>query len=65
VRGYSGRKSGEKTPMKTAEEYRQHAEECRRLAELARSAEERAAILIIAASWEELASYRERRVTPA
>jgi hypothetical protein len=46
--------------MKTAQEYRQQAQECRRLAELARSAEERAAILSIAASWEELARYREK-----
>ena len=49
--------------MKTAHEYRQQADECRRLAELARSPEERAAILDIAASWDSLASYRERTIT--
>jgi len=48
--------------MKTAEEYRQQAEECRQLAKRARSSEEREVILTIAASWDALAAYRECEV---
>jgi hypothetical protein len=40
--------------MKTVQEYRQQAEECRELAKRARSTDERDAILAIAASWEKL-----------
>jgi hypothetical protein len=49
--------------MKTAEEYRQHADECRRLAERARSPDERKAILQIATSWDKLAGDRDRKIT--
>ena len=51
------------SPMKTAQEYRQQAEECRELAKRARSVDERDAILTIAASWERLAAARMRRTT--
>ena len=50
-------------PMKTVQEYRQQAEECRELAKRARSADERDAILAIAASWENLAAARMRKIT--
>jgi hypothetical protein len=46
--------------MKTVEEYRQHAEECRELARRAQSPDERKAILAIAMSWDKLARDRER-----
>jgi hypothetical protein len=49
--------------MKTVQEYRQQAHECRELAKRARSPDEREAILTIAASWERLAGARERRIT--
>jgi hypothetical protein len=49
--------------MKTVKEYRQQADECRELAKRARSADEREAILAIAASWEKLAAVRARKIT--
>ena len=49
--------------MKTVREYRQQADECRELAKRARSADEREAILAIAASWEKLAAARARKIT--
>jgi hypothetical protein len=49
--------------MKTIEEYRRHAEECRALAQKARSPDERKAILAIAMSWDKLAGDRERRLS--
>jgi hypothetical protein len=49
--------------MKTVQEYRQQAEECRELAKRARSTDERDAILAIAASWEKLAAARMRKIT--
>lgn len=49
--------------MKTVQEYCQHADECRALAKRARSADEREAILAIAASWEKLAAKRARKIT--
>jgi hypothetical protein len=53
-----------RTPlMKTVREYRQQADECRELAKRARSADEREAILAIAASWEKLAAARARKIT--
>ena len=51
--------------MKTAEDYRQHAEECRQLASRARTPEERDMILSMAATWEELARSHERTLKPA
>ena len=54
-----------RTPMKTAEDYRQHAEECRQLASRARTPEERDMILSMAATWEELARSRERTLKAA
>jgi hypothetical protein len=47
--------------MKTADEYRQYAYECRRLAERARTPEQRKAILNIAASWNKLVEL-ERKI---
>lgn len=49
--------------MKTVVEYRKHAEECRTLAKRARSPEEREMILQMAATWEDLAHARERKIT--
>jgi len=49
--------------MKTVEEYRRLADECRRLAERARSPDERKAILSIATSWDKLAGDRQRKIT--
>jgi uncharacterized protein Yka (UPF0111/DUF47 family) len=49
--------------MKTVEEYRQHADECRRLAERARTPEDRKALLSIATSWDKLAGDRDRKIT--
>jgi hypothetical protein len=49
--------------MKTVKEYRQQADECRELAKRARSADEREAILAIAAGWEKLAAARARKIT--
>jgi hypothetical protein len=49
--------------MKTLEEYRQHADECRRLADRARTREDREALLMIATSWDKLAGDRDRKIT--
>ena len=46
--------------MKTIEDYRQHADECRQLASRARTPEERDMILNMAATWEVLAKSREK-----
>lgn len=46
--------------MKTVQEYRQHAAECRQLAARARTAEDRDMIIKMAETWEELASSREK-----
>ena len=51
--------------MKTIEDYRQHANECRQLASRARTPEERDMILNMAATWEELARSREKMVKAA
>ena len=48
--------------MKKAEEYRHHAAECRVLARAAKNEEHRNQLLIIAETWEGLASERERAV---
>jgi len=47
--------------MKKAQDYRQHASECRALARKARSDEERQQLLTMAATWDILAVERERR----
>ena len=44
--------------MKKVSEYRQHAKECRGLAERSRSPEHREMLLNIAATWESLANDR-------
>jgi hypothetical protein len=49
--------------MKTVAEYRKHAKECRTLAQRAKSPEERAMILRMAETWEDLARSRERKLT--
>ena len=49
--------------MKTVADYRKHAEECRTLAKRARSLEERDMILHMAATWDDLARARERKIT--
>jgi len=46
-------------PMQTVQEYRQHAEECRRLAVRVGASEERDAIIEMAEAWEELADARQ------
>jgi len=48
--------------MKTVEEYRHYADEARRLAERARTPDERKAILNIAMSWDRLAGDRDRKL---
>jgi hypothetical protein len=45
--------------MKKAHEYREHAEECRKLAQRMRTDEGRDELLKIAAHWDELAEGRE------
>jgi len=47
--------------MKKAQDYRQHASECRALARKARSDEERHQLLTMAATWDILAVERERQ----
>jgi hypothetical protein len=52
-------------PAKSAEklsEYRQHAEECRALMRLGRTAEQRDMLLAMAATWESLAQARETQL---
>ena len=49
--------------MQKAQDYRQHASECRALARKARSDEERQQLLTMAATWDILAVERERRLT--
>jgi hypothetical protein len=63
ARGTERRTLGVSLTMKTVKEYRQQADECRELAKRARSADEREAILAIAAGWEKLAAARARKIT--
>jgi hypothetical protein len=49
--------------MKTIADYRRHADECRELARRARSPEEREMILNMAATRDDLAKTRERKIT--
>ena len=46
--------------MKKVSDYRQHAEECRKLATSARSKEHREMLLKMAATWEALAEERQK-----
>jgi RNA polymerase-interacting CarD/CdnL/TRCF family regulator len=46
--------------MKKAEEYRAHAEDCRRLASQTRDQNEKQQILKVAEVWEDLARTREK-----
>jgi hypothetical protein len=46
--------------MKTAEEYREHAQECRRLAKHALTRQEREQLVTMAETWETLAIERAR-----
>jgi hypothetical protein len=48
--------------MKKVEDYRAHAEECRSLADRARSDEEKAMLMNMAATWESLAVDREAHI---
>jgi hypothetical protein len=45
--------------MKKVKEYRAHADECRRMADQARSPEDKAILLNMAATWESLAVDRQ------
>jgi hypothetical protein len=51
--------------MKQAAEYRQLAEECRKLAQGARRDEERRQLLLFAQAWKHLAENRERQLALA
>lgn len=48
--------------MKQAAEYREHANECRKLALGARSEQERLQLTEMAAAWERMARERERQI---
>jgi hypothetical protein len=48
--------------MQTTEQYRQHGDECRAMARRSRSPEERAMLLKIAETWDELATHREAQI---
>jgi hypothetical protein len=48
--------------LKQAAEYRQHAAECRKLAQSARNEPERQQLLQMAEAWERMAVERERRI---
>ena len=50
--------------MKTVEQYREFARDCRRMAVTAKDAE-KAALLEIAAAWESLATQREAQLNTA
>jgi hypothetical protein len=60
-------RSGQSSPgiwrLKTVAEYREHAQECRRLAQSIRSADHKAALISMAETWESLAQEREARLT--
>jgi hypothetical protein len=46
--------------MKKASDYRTHADECRMLARTAKTAEHRAMLMNMAATWDSLAETREK-----
>jgi hypothetical protein len=48
--------------LKTVNEYREHAEECRRLAQSVTIAEHKVALIGMAETWESLAQEREKRL---
>jgi hypothetical protein len=48
--------------MKQAAEYREHAGECRKLAQTAKNEVERTQLMEMAAAWERMAVERERRI---
>jgi hypothetical protein len=48
--------------MQTIEQYRQHGEECRAMARRSRSPEERAMLLNMAKTWDDLAAYRAAQI---
>jgi hypothetical protein len=48
--------------MQTTEQYRQHGEECRAMARRTHSPEERAMLLKIAQTWDDLAAYRAAQI---
>jgi hypothetical protein len=48
--------------MKKLEDYRAHADECRAMANRARSPEDKAMLMNMAASWESLAADRQKRI---
>jgi len=51
-----------KQTMKTASEYRQHAQECRALAQQVPTGEQRDQLLEMARTWDNLAADREKLV---
>ena len=48
--------------MRQAAEYRQHAEQCRRLAMTSRKEAERVQLMQMAEAWERMATDRERQI---
>jgi hypothetical protein len=48
--------------MQTTEQYRQHGDDCRAMARRSRSPEERAMLLKIAETWDELAAHRAAQI---
>ena len=50
------------SPMKKIEDYRAHADECRLMADRARSPEEKAMLMNMAATWESFVVEREANV---
>jgi hypothetical protein len=48
--------------MQTIEDYRQHGDDCRAMARRSRSPEERAMLLKIAETWDDLAAHREAQI---
>ena len=48
--------------MRQAAEYREHAGECRKLAQSAKNEAERNQLMEMAAAWERMAIERERRI---
>ena len=57
LRSNAGRLGG---PVEKANQYREHAKDCRALARTARTPEHRQMLIIMAETWESLAADRER-----
>jgi hypothetical protein len=53
---------GISSDMQTVENYRQHGEECRAMVRRSRSPEERAMLLKIGQTWDDLAAYRAAQI---